>query len=388
MSVTQSRPYASDALQASVANPAPGEKGPSRETKAFETMLRSSLGIDGEIMSKAAKSMADQTNKDPLKAADAAAGQSKGDLSQMRGQVDPSRMRLKVNKDSRHPDDLGHLREYASGALSTKGFSSKEEDLLLRAAAAETKLTYAGRFFPGSLVGVGAPRIVGAGQARSQGVGKQVAAKAEPQGKLCAKYESGGDSAAIGYDSKGGTSYGMYQIASNTGTMDRFMKFLDTKAPELAKKLSAAGPSNTGGKDGAMPEAWKKVAAEQGKRFEELQHEFIRESHYEPAAKSISMACGLDVSGKPQALREVLWSTAVQHGATGATEIFVTASDNLQAKGKSVQNFDRAMIEEIYRLRSGHFGSHTNRVRTAVQNRLQDEKETAVAMLEKGSKVA
>jgi hypothetical protein len=359
-------------------------------------MLQNSLGINGDIMSKAAKTAADKANKDPVKAYDAAADQVQSVGGEMRGQVDPGQMRMRVNKTARHPDDLGHLRDYASGSLSAKGFSPKEEDLLLRAAAAESKLTYAGRMFPKSLVGGGGLHILGggdgsrAGSAPSRGASvKQASAKVEPQGKLSATYESGGDSSAIGYDPKGGTSYGLYQIASNTGTMDRFMKFLDAKAPDIAQRLTDAGPSNTGGKSGSMPQAWKQVATDQGKRFEDLQHEFIRESHYEPAAKSINMVCGLDVAGKSQALREVLWSTAVQHGAHGATDIFVTAADNLQAKGTSptAQNFDRSMIDEVYKLRSGQFGGQGARVRAAVQNRLQNEKATAVAMLE-NTKVA
>jgi hypothetical protein len=358
-------------------------------------MLQNSLGINGDIMSKAAKTAADKTNKDPVKAYDAAADQVQNVSGEMRALVDPSQVRMRVNKTARHPDDLGHLRDYASGSLSTKGFSPKEEDLLLRAAAAETKLTYAGRMFPNSLVGSGAPHIIGGsvggvrvGQSRGASV-KQASSKVEPQGNLSATYESGGDSSAIGYDPKGGTSYGLYQIASNTGTMDRFMKFLDAKAPDIAQRLASAGPSNTGGKSGSMPQTWKQVAADQGKRFEDLQHEFIRESHYEPAAKSISMASGLDVAAKSQALREVLWSTAVQHGAHGATEIFVTAADNLQAKGvnATTQNFDRSMIDEVYKLRSGQFGGQGTRIRAAVQSRLQNEKATAVAMLE-NAKVA
>ncbi|MBF0480837.1 MAG: hypothetical protein HQK81_11810 [Desulfovibrionaceae bacterium] len=388
MPVTQTQAYSPDALQATVSRTSPPDNGPARDATAFQTMLQTSLGINGDIMTTTAKKGADKSNKDPVKAYDAAAGQVLNMGGQMRGQYDPSQIRMRVSKTARHPDDLGHLRDYANGSLSTKGFSPKEEDLLLRAAASESKLMYAGRMFPRSLVGSGAPHVLGGsggGQMRGQGV-KQASSKVEPQGNLCATYESGGDSAAIGYDSKGGTSYGLYQIASNTGTMDRFMKFLDAKAPDIAQRLASAGPSNTGGKSGSMPQVWKQVAADQGKRFDDLQHEFIRESHYEPAAKSINMVCGMDVANKSQALREVLWSTAVQHGAHGATDIFVTAADNLQAKGTTptTQNFDRSMIDEVYKLRSTQFGGQGSRVRQAVQNRLQNEKATAVAMLEKG----
>jgi hypothetical protein len=52
-------------------------------------------------------------------------------------------------------------------------------------------------------------------------------------GKLSAKFESSKEGpSAIGYDTKGGTSYGTYQIASKTGTMSEFVAFLDKKSNE------------------------------------------------------------------------------------------------------------------------------------------------------------
>jgi len=81
-------------------------------------------------------------------------------------------------------------------------------------------------------------------------------------GGMSARYESGSrGSAAIGWDSTGGTSFGKYQIASKTGTMNKFMDFLKTSNPEAHKRLSEAGPADTG-KEGAFAQEWKKLAGE------------------------------------------------------------------------------------------------------------------------------
>lgn len=260
---------------------------------------------------------------------------------------------------NRHPDDLGHLPAKVKGMVQTGGFTKEEEDLLLAAAAAESKFMAAKR------------------QAvRSKG--DAAPDTNERIGALSAIYESRGAIDAIGYDGRGGTSYGKYQIASGVGTMGRFLDYLDNKAPEIAARLSRSGPANTGGRGGAMAGEWKRIAQENPKRFEALQHEFIRDTHYQPALKSITLSTGEDVSKRSQAVREVLWSTAVQHGPNGAADIFTNALDKLQDKGKTVA--DKALIEEVYAQRMTQFAGR-GRLRVAVTTRLSDEKDTALAML-------
>jgi hypothetical protein len=198
---------------------------------------------------------------------------------------------------------------------------------------------------------------------------------------LSAQYESNNAIDCIGYDRGGGTSYGRFQIASKTGTMTAFIKFLDGTAPDIADRLKGAGPANTGGKTGHMPTVWKQIAASQPDRFEALQHEFIRTTSYSPAAKSILLTTGVDVTKRSYALREVLWSTAVQHGPGGAERIFSRAMDKAEATASS-QDFDKNVIEEVYRIRGTQFYRHTRRVRMAVQSRFQDEKSMALALLD------
>lgn len=211
-------------------------------------------------------------------------------------------------------------------------------------------------------------------------------------GSLAAKFESGDEGvAAIGYDRKGGTSYGKYQIASLTGTMDKFITYLHDHAPDLAKRLSAAGPANTGGRNGNMPAVWREISSENPMRFERLQSEFIRTSHFEPAIQGIALTTGLSFDALPKALQEVLFSTAVQHGPEGAVRIVTRAVNSLGKKhqqklgkggmGTEGNQAGRQLIQSIYNLRAGQFVSSTARVRRAVKQRLHMEMQEALQML-------
>jgi hypothetical protein len=203
----------------------------------------------------------------------------------------------------------------------------------------------------------------------------------EPEpGKLSAQYESGSRGiGAIGYDRVGGTSYGKYQISSRQGSFSRFLSFLAGKAPELAERLRNAGAADTGGRRGAVPEEWQAIAAEQPERFEKLQEGFIRNDYYEPALAGVSEKLGLRELSHP--LREVLWSTAVQHGPAGALLLFEQAVRRLAGQGKNPDN-ERALIETVYSLRKTRFTSSSPEVQAAVSRRFDQESRQALAMLE------
>lgn len=212
-------------------------------------------------------------------------------------------------------------------------------------------------------------------------------------GKLAAQFESGSEGiAAIGYDRHGGTSYGKYQIASRVGSMENFLKFLDTASPDMAKELRAAGPANTGSRQGAMPDVWRKLAAAQPERFEALQEKFIYDSHYKPALEGVTQRTPLSENSLSSAMQEVIWSTAVQHGPAGAARIFSRAADQLENGGKAPRardkNYDKKLIDNVYAIRAEQFGSSTEQVQIAVRNRMRREKALALNMLENKSAVA
>ena len=205
-------------------------------------------------------------------------------------------------------------------------------------------------------------------------------------GALSARFESGqGGIAAIGYDVHGGTSYGKYQISSKAGSMTQFIKFLRQEAPALAKRLESAGSANTGSRNGKMPEEWKKIAQEHPDFFRELQERFIHDSHYKPALLALAQKTDLNDDKMSAALQEVLWSTAVQHGPNAAARIFSQAMDKIDptlADKEGSPEFEQALIENVYAMRSTQFSSSTEQVRTAVKSRLKEEKNLALAMLQ------
>jgi hypothetical protein len=195
-------------------------------------------------------------------------------------------------------------------------------------------------------------------------------------GKLSARFESAKDGpGAIGYDSTGGTSYGTYQIASKTGTMSQFLAFLDKNNPDLANQLRNAGDPNTGSRKGPFPDVWKKIASEDPKGFDKLQHDFIQKTHYDPAAKAL-MKLGFNINEQSDAMKDVLWSTSVQHGSSGAVGIFSKAIKEL-----GVSASPEKLINRIYQERGTKFASSTEGVQKSVLNRFSEESKMAVASL-------
>jgi hypothetical protein len=319
-------------------------------------------------MEQAAAGQASAPSPGPGASAAVAGAESGG--SSIRRAVDKSAVRMAVSASARHPDDLGHLGR-VNQASGRGGFTKREEELLLAVAGAENILAETTRVEQAKETAAVSRKVL-------------PSTLEHKAGRLSAQYESNSEIDYIGYDSRGGTSYGQYQIASKTGTMDYFLRFLDDKAPDIAGKLRSAGPADTGGRSGRMPATWKAVAASDPRRFEALQHEFIRSNNYSPAAKSIVLTTGVDVTRRSYALREVLWSTAVQHGPGGAERIFTQAIEKAEAMPPG-QDFDKAVIEEVYRIRGQKFFRHNKRIREAVQSRFQDEKTTAIALLDSPS---
>lgn len=201
-----------------------------------------------------------------------------------------------------------------------------------------------------------------------------------PLGRLSSAFEAGQEGvAAVGYDRRGGTSYGIYQLSSKTGTMDRFLDFLRQREPQWAARLEAAGPADTGSRNGAMPRVWRRIARENPERFAALQHAFVRETHYEPAVRAVESATGIKVENLSRAAQEVLWSTAVQHGAKRAARFFSRALN--RAVGKNGDVDEEALIRSIYRLRERTSRVFRGPVRDALLSRFSREKETALALL-------
>lgn len=202
-------------------------------------------------------------------------------------------------------------------------------------------------------------------------------------GGLSEKYESNGDPGAIGYDKKGGYSYGTYQIASNTGTMNNFLKYEQTNNPDAYNKLMAAGGvsgAQTGSSE--FQSTWKDLAANDSS-FASDQKSFIQSNNYDVAVSNIEKSTGLDINSRSLAVQDAVWSTAVQNGPNSS--IFTNAF-----AGKDVSKMsDSDIINSIYNERGkynsngslAYFSSSSPAIQNSVANRLQNERSDALSML-------
>jgi hypothetical protein len=194
---------------------------------------------------------------------------------------------------------------------------------------------------------------------------------------VSAKYESAKEgSSAIGYDLHGGTSYGKYQISSKQGKFEEFLNWVEQQPGglEIAERLRAAGDANTGSNKGTVPNEWKKLVKE-GK-MGELEHAYIKQTHYDPLFEKLSPEIK-ERALKSKALRDVIWSTAVQHGVDNGSSLI---------NGVFKKNMtDIDFVKAIYSERGKRFGSSTLSTQRSVQNRFANEQYQVLAMLNKES---
>ena len=208
-------------------------------------------------------------------------------------------------------------------------------------------------------------------------------------GSLSARYESRGNPATIGWDSTGGFSYGTYQLAANVGVMNEFHAWLARAHPDLESQLKAAGGASAAraGTD-AYKAAWAQVMGTQ--EGAEAQHEYAVIAYFVPGNRRIKDRTGLDATQRSVTVQNVVWSTAIQHGAGGARNIFERALAALGYPSNEVtalQPTDAALTRAVYAERranngSKYFGSSTAAVRASVVNRFHNEEADALRSLE------
>ena len=200
----------------------------------------------------------------------------------------------------------------------------------------------------------------------------------EKLGELSAKYESNGEPGTIstGIGDIGGKSYGAWQLASNMGSVDKFLNFLKTNNAYYYNELSAAkqADGNTFGTN--FDNTWRNIAKNDRNGFLELQRQYIKITYYDVSAASLLKNYNFNIEEHSWALKNVLWSTSVQHGANGAVNIFKTVG---------LDKNDRDLIIAIYDERSKvdkYFYSSSKEVQAAVKKRFENEKKDALQMLQ------
>jgi len=203
-------------------------------------------------------------------------------------------------------------------------------------------------------------------------------------GSLSETFESGGRGAGAvssGKGDPGGVSYGIWQLASRTGTVAAFVA---AEGAPWRAEFAGAVPGSA-----AFSAAWRAIAARETQVFTAAQHAFIERTHYRPAIAAVRARTGCDLDARHAAVRDVAWSVAVQHG--GAALILsdgVAGADAGAGRGDAA--YDRKLIGAIYDARTAYVlrvaarGSAVARatLESVARKRYPAERAAALAMLD------
>lgn len=186
-------------------------------------------------------------------------------------------------------------------------------------------------------------------------------------GAISEQYESNGNPATIskGKGDKGGASYGCYQFAISSGVVSDYVS--ESKYYQFFAGLKV------GSKE--FNAQWVKIAREDAKRFAEDQYQFVLKHYYKPVRDYLNKLNIPDT----EAINQMIWSTAVQHGVGKAKQLFELNKDKTELE----------LIKAIYKARtqifvdSVYYNSTPERrkVRDGVINRYKKELVDVLSMV-------
>lgn len=147
-------------------------------------------------------------------------------------------------------------------------------------------------------------------------------------GYIAAKNESAMDGGAISDNpsDKGGVSCGAFQLSANMGSLGAFISWLQPKSPEIYAQLIEARNADGGIYGTSFKNTWIEIANTNHDKFYKLQQEYTKIQYYDGfLRKAASNGYNVGELVKYTSTRNMIMSTAIQHGVTGAYNIFTAA---------------------------------------------------------------
>lgn len=188
-------------------------------------------------------------------------------------------------------------------------------------------------------------------------------------GKVSAKYEVSypthrGDFISNGatWGDPGGTSYGLPQFATNTGSAKSFARFMSSKE---STNIGSLSPNTS-----AFNNAWKQLASSIGlNKFEKYQGEYAFQQFGKPFGDKWLQATGLSM--KNRGFQEMLYSAGIQHGSGTAKKY---------SRGINSSMSDSAVVDKFYNNRAT-LNSTSGSVRSSLAKRFKSEAEDIKGLL-------
>lgn len=184
-------------------------------------------------------------------------------------------------------------------------------------------------------------------------------------------YESGNRGAGTissGKGDHGGASYGTYQLSSKQGMVQKFIS--DMGYDPIFEGMEPGSEE--------FNKTWRTLAKYQPE-FAQEQHDFVKKEYYDKAQANLKEK-GIDLSNRGRAVQDAVWSTSVQFGAGGASNMMQKA-----LKGKDIASMSDAEIVtalQDYKIENNSklFKSSSWNVRMGTLVRAQKEKEKLLTL--------
>lgn len=194
-------------------------------------------------------------------------------------------------------------------------------------------------------------------------------------GYISAREESNGDPGAVGLNpnDKGGTSFGVWQLSSKAGSVDEFLKFIKDKDEEIYNKLIIAKQNDNGNFESNFISTWKEIASNRYEDFYEMQRLFIKKNYYDSFIRIANKNnINIDYLLSYSSISNMIWSTSVQHGASGTVNIIkkISLNSSIESIIESIYTERLNIISKSYPPNSSNPGivSLYNGIKTRLEN--------------------
>lgn len=187
-------------------------------------------------------------------------------------------------------------------------------------------------------------------------------------GFVSAKYESGGrgvNTISTGKGDHGGVSYGKHQLATNNGSMAKFLA--SAQGQKYGAQFAGLKPGTK-----EFNDRYKQVVGSDAAGMEKAQQDYIVATHYNPLAGKVAKETGLDVNQRGRAVQEAIMSTSVQYG--GGTSVITQA-----LKGKDPSKMtDAEIVNAVQDYKAATVGtkfkSSSQATRDSIARRIENER--------------
>ena len=201
--------------------------------------------------------------------------------------------------------------------------------------------------------------------------------KTNELGFVSKEFESGrGGPGTIssGIGDKGGKSYGLFQLSSKEGTLQKFLSTFR----EIGMHFDGLTPGSP-----EFDKKWKELALIDPKGFANAQRTFIKKTHSDPTLERLAKK-GIFLQDRGTAIQEMVFSTATQFGESDAAGLISSAIKSSGKNASQLSDSDIIRLVQDRKIKNNEtlFRNSNKQIRAGTLARARKEKRKLLALAE------